>query len=329
MTRTITIDDETFDLLDQLEGVQVVDSFVRTNKLQATTGHGEARLYIGSQVIDYRHFFNEFRDTAFFLKHDLSNYLADATEEYRAQEQKYRTDISGDLAKHREALKDFLQNRLFFRIESATGDEDTSRYYIRSNDYVFYGYFRSIALPIITHLSILKLRDQGGTCYFYFRPFLDYAYDTAHHPAVAEKEEQSIQKDMDIPIPEKEQIVKARYGQGRYRNELLALMSECVITKVNDERILIASHIKPWGSSSNSERVDPHNGLTLTPTYDRLFDQGFISFDDDGTLLTSPYISPLNQKKLNLVPGKQYPVVMASEKRRRYLKYHRESIFKT
>ena len=326
---TIIVDNQPFSVVEPLEGIQVVDSFVKKNKLEATTGHGEARLYVGSQDRDFGRFFNEFRDRGFFLKKDLLEYLDNAKEEYRAQEQRYRRDISEDLAGYYEILRQYPGERLSFTFESATGAEDRSRFYIRSSDDVFCEHFRSIALPIITHLSILKLKTPSGEFLFYFRPFLDYAYDREHHPAVLTKEEEAIRADQEISIPEKEQLVKARYGQGRYRQKLLELMSGCVITGVNDERVLIAGHIKPWASSSNREKTDPNNGLVLTPTYDRLFDQGFISFDEDGRLLTSPYISPLNQKRLNLLSGKRYEVVVQSEERRRYLQYHREYVFKT
>ena len=55
--------------------------------------------------------------------------------------------------------------------------------------------------------------------------------------------------------------------------------------------------------------------------------QGFISFGDDGTILLSPYISPLNVKKMNLAQGRKYSIPPSSG-RRNYLAYHREHIFK-
>ncbi|MGO5052396.1 HNH endonuclease [Lachnospiraceae bacterium LCP25S3_G4] len=48
-----------------------------------------------------------------------------------------------------------------------------------------------------------------------------------------------------------------------------------------------SSHIKPWKDSDNTDRVDGDKGLSLTPTYDRLFDQGYISCTDDKQLLVS------------------------------------------
>ncbi|MDD4187664.1 MAG: HNH endonuclease signature motif containing protein [Bacilli bacterium] len=127
-----------------------------------------------------------------------------------------------------------------------------------------------------------------------------------------------------IKPKEKEAILKARVRQGEYRQKLLERCPYCPITLVSDERILIAS--KPWRKSTDFEKTDPNNGLILTPTYDKLFDNGFISFESDGTMLVSPWISPMNQKRLNIYNGKK--VNMSTHKKEEYLFYHREFIFK-
>lgn len=41
-----------------------------------------------------------------------------------------------------------------------------------------------------------------------------------------------------------------------------------------------ASHAKPWRTSSDQERLDPHNGLPLIATLGVLFDRGLIGFAD-------------------------------------------------
>lgn len=97
---------------------------------------------------------------------------------------------------------------------------------------------------------------------------------------------------------------------------------------VNDERLLIASHIKPWAKSNNEEKIDPKNGFMLTPTFDRLFDQGFITFEDDKKLVVSPWVSPMNQKRLGIQTGMIISNLPLDDKRKEYLKYHRENIYK-
>ena len=51
--------------------------------------------------------------------------------------------------------------------------------------------------------------------------------------------------------------------------------------------LLRASHVKPWRNSDHVERLDPANGILLMANIDILFDKGYVSFDDDGRMLTS------------------------------------------
>ena len=62
-----------------------------------------------------------------------------------------------------------------------------------------------------------------------------------------------------------QEIRKARDGQGKYREELLEQCRFCPFTMIADERLLIASHIKPWAASNDKEKVDPFNGYILSP----------------------------------------------------------------
>ncbi len=84
--------------------------------------------------------------------------------------------------------------------------------------------------------------------------------------------------------------IETRLGQGKYRKDLIAIWRKCAVTKFDRVDLLIASHIKPWSQSTNSERIDPFNGLLLSPTLDKLFDRGYISFADDGSLIISPLL---------------------------------------
>jgi hypothetical protein len=56
------------------------------------------------------------------------------------------------------------------------------------------------------------------------------------------------------------------------------------LTKARQE-FLVASHIKPWRSCDNSERLSGSNGLLLSPHVDKLFDRHWISFDGGGQLI--------------------------------------------
>jgi predicted restriction endonuclease len=106
----------------------------------------------------------------------------------------------------------------------------------------------------------------------------------------------------------------------------LRVESKCRLTGVSETSLLIASHIKPWRSCSGVEKLDANNGLALTPNADRLFDQGLISFKDDGTILISDSIGPELITALGIDP--QQSVGSFSEGQLKYLSYHRDAVFR-
>ena len=136
-----------------------------------------------------------------------------------------------------------------------------------------------------------------------------------------------VQSSNEFTQTEKNQIVKARIGQGVFRRSLIEDCPFCPITLVDDVNLLIASHIKPWRSSNNIERLDCNNGLLLTPTFDKLFDKGFISFREDRTLIISPQISETNIARLLLTPNMELPNLPIGG-REDYFEYHRTEILR-
>ena len=121
-----------------------------------------------------------------------------------------------------------------------------------------------------------------------------------------------------------ETLIKARQGQGRFRQKLLELYSSCPLTDLDVRSLLIASHIKPWSKCNNEERLDPFNGLMLAPNIDALFDSGLITFDADGTIKISPKIDLENQKRLGISPDMKLKIEPESQK---YFEYHRNHVF--
>lgn len=89
---------------------------------------------------------------------------------------------------------------------------------------------------------------------------------------------------------------------------------------------LLASHCKPWRHATNDERLDGANGLLLTPTVDHLFDRGFISFSDAGSLIVSPVADRAALAKMSM-PEHGTSVGSFSEEQKHYLDYHRNFVF--
>jgi putative restriction endonuclease len=90
----------------------------------------------------------------------------------------------------------------------------------------------------------------------------------------------------------KVQLVKARRGQGVFRQNVEQIEHACRVTRVLDRRHLRAGHIKPWRSSDDREKLDGCNGLLLAPHVQHLFERGYVSFADNGDLLVSSMLNP-------------------------------------
>lgn len=151
--------------------------------------------------------------------------------------------------------------------------------------------------------------------------------------------EREIKDAVDLDITTKTAVLQARRGQGKFRQNVETIESSCRLTGVRDPALLIASHIKPWRLCSTSrERLDGLNGLLLTPDADHLFDRGYISFHDDGSVLVSPRVSGADLIRLgftSLVPLRSgfsetsmvWNVGSFQSSRQPYLEFHRQEIF--
>ena len=123
---------------------------------------------------------------------------------------------------------------------------------------------------------------------------------------------------------EKKIIIKARVGQGLFKEKLLIKSCKCAICGLDIKRLLRASHCKPWVKSNDKERLDVNNGLLLCPNHDVLFDNGFITFQDNGDIIICKKIDKSQYKLLNI--NENINIKLSSEQIP-YIKYHRENEF--
>jgi hypothetical protein len=158
------------------------------------------------------------------------------------------------------------------------------------------------------------------------KPLVDPSYYVREPSEIARALEdiaadQAIAARRDLNETEKEALRKYRCGQGVFRDRVKSVEPRCRVTLIESERLLRASHIKPWRDSNNSERLDCFNGLFLAPHIDALFDQRLISFSDDGDLLISP---TLDRAVLTAwgIP-ETLNVGQFAPEQREYLKHHR------
>lgn len=121
-------------------------------------------------------------------------------------------------------------------------------------------------------------------------------------------------------------IVDSRIGHSGFKKDLISYWNgKCAVTGISLTDILIASHIKPWKVSNNKERLDEYNGLLLSPNYDKLFDSGYISFNDDGKIIISTVLneSDINELKIS---SNDSLLKNLEDKHKKYLEYHRNII---
>ncbi len=134
---------------------------------------------------------------------------------------------------------------------------------------------------------------------------------------------QQILEDKALTDTEKTIMTNARMGQGRFREQLVAMWNGCAVTGYADKRLLVASHIKPWSRSNNQERLDKFNGLLLLANLDKAFDLGFISFADTGQVMISSQLE--RPEVLGIKEGMAFHV---RSEHRQYLDFHRSGLFR-
>lgn len=302
--------------------INYVDSCARKEfKLKDSSGTGERRIYVGHDETKYDEFF-DFNAVEYFFtnKEDLINYLEEAKNEFFSPTQEYKENIS-DMYESLVADVNTIETKILKYTFKKTFDIQ-KRYYLvlepqDGENSKSYQYIRNILLPRVTKICFIKFQDDvSRKFYIYAKPIffnsLKIKDEIANDTSVVETQE-------------KEAKIRYRKRQTEYRQKLLEQMPFCPFTNVTDDRILVACHIKPFKNCENDdERYDHKNGITMTPTYHALFDIGFISFNEDGRLLVSPFLSNINKSRLNLKEGAAYRLQTGSAE---YLKYHREKIF--
>lgn len=321
-----------FTFIDTLNSsVTVPDCFVKpASKIGG--GNGEAKLYIASKGVMYPFFGNiGFSAKCFLLKYDILSYMNALYEEYQNPSQPYRAiDVMPELWKERMVVIERLPEVIEFTVHSQdqiSGD----RGYVNSKDFG-YQLIREIALPLVSYISIMRLEDKMGSTIYYWKLFADFDAISDKKAALVftygKKGERITQPAQKEETTHQSEIRRARQGQGVYRERLLAECPFCPITMINDERLLIASHIKPWAVATDKEKIDHKNGFMLSPLYDKLFDRGFMTFTDDRRIVLSNWISPANKKRIGITDGQFIQMLPLDYERQSYMAFHRTSVFK-
>lgn len=95
---------------------------------------------------------------------------------------------------------------------------------------------------------------------------------------------------------ERNVTAKQRLHQAFFRDAVISSYNtQCCVTGLPLVECLVAGHIIPW-SVDERRRADPTNGLCMSATFDRLFDCGLVTIEDDLTLRVSVRVRKLNDR---------------------------------
>lgn len=181
---------------------------------------------------------------------------------------------------------------------------------------------------ILNNPTFVEKNTRGNNMYSNsLKQFRSYRTTTEEADVISQAVIDVITKDTQISVTERDSLIKSRVGQGAFRTTLLEkYKGSCVVTGITLKNLLIASHIKPWAVSSNVERLSSENGLLLSANYDRLFDCGLISFDDNRKIIVSRYVDEANKKRLHLTDEVTANIFISTEMKHN-LEYHRDVVF--
>ena len=190
-----------------------------------------------------------------------------------------------------------LKNKLFFEYEYFYYNET-----LGSNEKDFYYFIENAG-----HITEIDIQDESNN--EIINLVNNYKYD------LSDKE------------TTKKVLTNSRLNTGTLRSMALSRDNhQCLLCDINDDRLLICSHIKPWRTGES--RLDLNNVLTLCEFHDSLFDKGFISLNDNGKLVHSN--TPVLKKSLLrifLEGTKSRIALVNNDKMKYYLKFHRENVF--
>lgn len=225
--------------------------------------------------------------------------------------------------------------------QEKTDDENANDYWLKDDGMNSYptiklevlevrlneGFINRLSLlehPVLKDLLILRLRQQTN-----YLLLLEHAVELKKlwnlNDSKTDLDYFEGLIDDEVTETEKEQIIKSRIGQSSFKKALLRIEKKCSFCHVSDERLLIASHIKPWSESNDTERLDVNNGLLLCPNHDALFDKLLISFDVTGKVMIDESLDITTKTFLNINETME---IRMNKDQKCYMDWHREKFLR-
>lgn len=228
---------------------------------------------------------------------------------------------------------DFIQGDLLFwegenghgsdlRIAAASAKGEDIHLFYRERHHLPFTYHGKIVLT-----RWLRHEDKPSEFVFKVAALAVNCSETTTHIA-EEKVDYQVLSEAALNGIDRQIMARSRgIAQRLFRGNLFRLWDgACAVTGVREPLILKAGHIKPWATSKVEEKVDHYNGLLLIPNLDALFNEGLISFRDDGSLMVSNKWQRDDQRRMHITDDLHLRKVF--QESQSYLGYHREICFK-
>lgn len=123
--------------------------------------------------------------------------------------------------------------------------------------------------------------------------------------------------------------ILVRVKQSKFRKKVLENFNQkCCLTGIKEPELIVASHIIPWSKKIEC-RLDPANGLSLYSSYDKLFDEGYISFTNNLEVIITPKVKRYTDSLQTILKSLEGMQAMKPAKwniKNEYLEYHRDTV---
>ena len=137
----------------------------------------------------------------------------------------------------------------------------------------FFNQYGMMEIAQVDFINLLKLQ-------YSYKPQLQNIYEEIDQQLEVNFYQQMHQ--MNFKVEDKVMTQKVRgSAQSIFAKEVKGnYFHKCCITGINTKELLIASHIVPWSKDENN-RLNPANGLCLSPLFDKAFDLGLLTVKTD------------------------------------------------
>ncbi len=179
-------------------------------------------------------------------------------------------------------------------------------------------------IDAIQNLEIFQERNSNGNGMYSAALRQYYLFLADVRSSELKEDLDQILADSTATNTEKSAQISARIGQGKFREELISHWGRCAVSGYPNCRFLVASHIKPWSKSTNPERLNSYNGLLLLPNLDKVFDLGYITFEESGVIRISEAV-----EQPSLLGLCQDMKVELKESHQEFMAYHRIEKFES